>query len=353
MQRKAALTITGVTRHQFYYKPKAGRGGRPRTCCTQRLQEGSLVWVPDSELIARIQQMKSDPNTDHGYQKTARRLMLDGYYIGPKKAHRLMQQQDLLAPRRKAAKRPYVKYRVVTPERPLHVLEMDIKSKWITRDRRNGYILTILDTFTRQALHWQAGLCMTQHQITHAWDQVIKYHLQPADLLSKNLHVEVRSDNGPQFIASMVQGYFKDNHLDQVFTHPYTPQENGHIESFHAILGACLDRHTIWELDQLLEVLAEFYAGYNRKRIHGSTAYLWPDLFEQAWHSGLIQRTLDSRHRVKFKLLKPYQELLSGCMNLKGVSCSILKGSHHTQQVSGPGSLQTPSVTQSPSVISC
>ncbi|MBK9627282.1 MAG: hypothetical protein IPO56_06160 [Flavobacteriales bacterium] len=72
----------------------------------QRLQEGALVWVPDSEVIARIQQMKSDPNTDHGYQKTARRLMLDGYYIGPKKAHRLMQQQDLLAPRRKAAKRP-------------------------------------------------------------------------------------------------------------------------------------------------------------------------------------------------------------------------------------------------------
>ncbi|MBK6551305.1 MAG: transposase family protein [Flavobacteriales bacterium] len=182
--------------------------------------------------------------------------MLDGYYIGPKKAHRLMQQQDLLAPRRKAAKRTYVKYRVVTPERPLHVLEMDIKSKWVTGERRSGYILTILDTFTRQALHWQAGLCMTQHQITQAWDQVIKHHLQPADLLSKKLHVEVRSDNGPQFIASMVQGYFKTNHLDQVFTHPYTPQENGHIESFHAILGAYLDRHTIWNLDQLLEVLS-------------------------------------------------------------------------------------------------
>jgi transposase InsO family protein len=107
-----------------------------------------------------------------------------------------MGEEDLLAPRRKAAKRTYVKYRVVTPERPLHVLEMDIKSKWVTGERRSGYILTILDTFTRQALHWQAGLCMTQHQVTHAWDQVIKHHLQPADLLNKKLHVEVRSDNG-------------------------------------------------------------------------------------------------------------------------------------------------------------
>ena len=353
MQRKAALTITGVTRHQYYHKPTAGMGGRPQTCSTDQRVEGRLVSVPDSDVVAHIHELKSDPDTNSGYQKTARLLMLEGYYIGPKKTQRLMGEQDLLAPRRKAAKRAYVKYRVVTPERPLHVLEMDIKSKWITSERRSGYILTILDTFTRQALHWQAGLCMTQHQVTHAWDQVIKHHLQPADLLNKKLHVEVRSDNGPQFIASMVQGYFKTNHLDQVFTHPYTPQENGHIESFHAILGAYLDRHTVWELDQLIGVLSPFYAGYNGKRVHGSTAYLWPDLFEQAWHSGLIQRSVDSRNRVKFKLLVPYQELLSGCRSLRGVSCLIPTGSSYHQEVSGPGALLTPSVTQSPSVVSC
>jgi putative transposase len=353
MQRKAALTITGVTRHQYYHKPKACKGGRPLTCCTDQLHEGRVVSVPDRDVVARIHELKNDPDTDCGYQKTARLLMLEGYYIGPKKTQRLMGEEDLLAPRRKAAKRTYVKYRVVTPERPLHVLEMDIKSKWVTGERRSGYILTILDTFTRQALHWQAGLCMTQHQVTHAWDQVIKHHLQPADLLNKKLHVEVRSDNGPQFIASMVQGYFKANHLDQVFTHPYTPQENGHIESFHAILGAYLDRHTIWNLDQLIGVLTPFYTGYNGRRVHGSTAYLWPDLFEQAWHNGLIQRTVDDRSRVKFKLLVPYQELLSGCRSLKGVSCSTPKGAHYSQKVSGPGSPLTPSVTQSPSVVSC
>ncbi len=39
MQRKAALTITGVTRHQYYHKPKAGKGGRPLTCSTDQLVE--------------------------------------------------------------------------------------------------------------------------------------------------------------------------------------------------------------------------------------------------------------------------------------------------------------------------
>jgi len=370
MQHKTAMQLTGVTRHQYYHKPTSGRRGRPLTQHTNRLADGLIVRVPDSEVVAHIHELKNDEDTDHGYQKTAHLLMLLGYYIGPKKTYRLFKQEGLLAPRRKAAKRAFVKYRVVTPERPLHVLEMDIKSKWLTGERRSGYILTILDTFTRQTLHWQAGLSMTQHQVTQAWDHVIRRHLQPADLLNKKLHVEVRNDNGPQFIANMVQDYFKKNHLDQVFTHPYTPQENGHVESFHAILGACLDRHTLWDLDGLLAVLTGFYKGYNTKRIHGSTAYLWPDLFEQAWHAGLIQRTVDARHRVHFKLLVPYQELLSGCRNLQEGSCLILKGSHATMQIAIPpsgeaglaytegsagksGALQTPSVTQSPLEVSC
>jgi transposase InsO family protein len=37
--------------------------------------------------------------------------------------------------------------------------------------------------------------------------------------------------------AKLIQEFFKENYLNQVFTHPYTPQENGHIESFHAILA--------------------------------------------------------------------------------------------------------------------
>lgn len=359
MQRKTALRTAGVTRHQYYHKPKAGRRGRKPTCTTGKLQGGQVIEVADAQVIEDIHRLKQDPDTDHGYQKTARLLMLQGYYIGPKKTGRLMEQEGLMAERRKAPARRFVKYRVVTPERPLHVLEMDIKSAWVPKDRRRAYILSIEDTFTRRILHWQAGFSMRQHHVQQAWDQVIEHHLQPADLLNRQLHVEVRNDNGPQFIARMVQDYFKENRLDQVFTHPYTPQENGHIESFHAILGAYLEKHSFWDLDQLMAVLHAFYEGYNGKRCHASIAYLWPDLFEQAWHAGLVQRSVDSRHRVRFKLLVPRQELLSGCRSLKGASCLPPKGAPSMQQGAGtavigsPGPLKTPSVTQSPSVASC
>ena len=57
----------------------------------------------------------------------------------------------------------------------------------------------------------------------------------------ENDYIEVRNDNDPRFSAKMVQEFFLKNHLNQVFTQPYTPQENGHIESFHAILGRSLE----------------------------------------------------------------------------------------------------------------
>lgn len=49
------------------------------------------------------------------------------------------------------------------------------------------------------------------------------------------IDIEIRSDNDPQFCAKKLQDFLKENHFLQTFTHPYTPQENGHIESFHAI----------------------------------------------------------------------------------------------------------------------
>jgi len=131
---------------------------------------------------------------------------------------------------------------IVTPRAPLQVLEMDIKYVWVTQARRHCYILTIIDTFTRLVLHWQVDFTMKSRQVKQAWEEVIENYLQAADLLNESVHIEIRNDNGPQFGAKIIQVFFKENYLKQVFTHPYTPQENGHIESFHSILSKSIDK---------------------------------------------------------------------------------------------------------------
>ncbi|GIV35531.1 MAG: hypothetical protein KatS3mg031_3066 [Chitinophagales bacterium] len=44
---------------------------------------------------------------------------------------------------------------------------------------------------------------------------------------------------------------FNNFYLQQTFTHPYTPQGNGHIESFHAILSKELDGMHFDNLEEL------------------------------------------------------------------------------------------------------
>jgi putative transposase len=233
----------------------------------------------------------------------------------------LMEEAGLLKPRHKKREKAYAKYRIVMPKAPLEVLEMDIKYVWIHKDSRYAFILTVLDTFTRMVLHWQVGYTMRSYQVKQAWEEVIIDHLQPADLLRKQIHIEVRNDNGPQFGSKIIRKFFEDNYLDQVFTHPYTPQENGHIESFHSILSVALGSQGFWDFDSLNTRLTIFYEKYNNVRLHGSIANLSPRMFWDQWELGNITRKELKNKKVKFYLNIPYQEL-SGNMNQREFPCS-------------------------------
>jgi len=351
------LRITGVTRHQYYYRPKGKRPGRKSSTSTQKLEQGHCINIPNHQVVQRIIGIQRDPDTEYGYRPMCYCLKQEGYYINVKKVYRLMKENQLLkAPRKKVSKN-YARYRTVRPGGPLEVLEMDIKYVWIQQARRHAYILTILDTFTRMALHWQAGFEMKARQVKKAWEAVIENHLQPADMLAKGIHIEIRNDNGPQFGANEIRQFFRDNYLNQVFTHPYTPQENGHIESFHSILSSALAPAGYWSLDELNTRLTIFYEKYNNKRIHGSIAWLSPRNFWEQWMEGNILKIEPDKKKVRLKMKIPYQQL-SGNTSLGEASClnpAVLDAKQDLQkkEVVGPETLRQPSVQKSPEVASC
>ncbi len=125
------------------------------------------------------------PLTDYGYHRMTGALQLAGFYINHKKVYRLMKSAKLLRPTQPKTPKEYVKYRVVYPEGPLRLMEMDIKQVWVEglRPPVGGYVLTILDVFTRCALYWEVGFGMKQGQVKSAWQQVIELHLETAGSL--------------------------------------------------------------------------------------------------------------------------------------------------------------------------
>ncbi|MDG1913703.1 MAG: integrase core domain-containing protein, partial [Crocinitomix sp.] len=194
-----------------------------------------------------------------------------------------------------------------------------------------------------------------QHTVKKVWEAVIENHLQPNDMLKKGISIEVRNDNDPRFSAKMVQEFFLKNHLNQVFTQPYTPQENGHIESFHAILGRSLEPKYFHNLEQLDVHLALFYMKYNEVRLHGSLAGLSPKTFWQKWELGNIKRIVKPKKKIQFKLLIPYHQI-SGNVDLMEASCLDYLPSNSTEnpfKENGAVTLNQLSVQSEPSVASC
>ena len=312
-----------------------------------RWVDGQEVTQTNTEVVEHIESIQSDPDTNYGYRRMAAALMLLGYFINHKKVYRLMKANHLLKPRHKRTPRTYARYRIVIPQGPLQVLEMDIKYVWIAKVRRHAYILTVMDTFTRFVLHWRMGFSMKSSDVKAAWEHIIIRHLQPADMLGKGIHVEIRNDNGPQFASKTIRAFFQQNYLNQVFTHPYTPQENGHVESFHSILSTALGGSAFWDARQLNERLTLFYEKYNNVRLHGAIANLPPALFWRLWDRHLVERKVYENKNVRFILKIPYQQL-SGNGSLREVPClnptALNEPGDLAKEVNGPETLQQPSV---------
>ena len=308
---EAAIDFVGMSKSSYYYQSKGGKGGARPSSSTQRASGEGQVAVPNEAVLERIRELLEGDFVDYGYQKTCAQLQLDGYLINPKKVYRLMKQNKLLNSQslRKGLPRDFVKHRIVKPRRPLEILEMDIKYVYVPGQGRNAFVLTAIDTFTRMALGWKVGFAMTKAEVKVLWEAIIEGHLQAADLLARQLSVTVRSDNGAQFLAKTVREFLSDNHLLQENTHPYTPEENGHVESFHAILGAALEGGEFENLEQLVLVLKKFYDFYNERRIHSSTCKLPPKIFWQAFEQGLVE-VIEGKKKMKYRLLGKRQHLL-------------------------------------------
>ena len=317
-----ALSIARLTRHQYYYRPKAGcnKRGRPKTTHTPRLVDGRTESRPNAEVVELIRYNHRDPDLSYGYQRMTDHLNLLGYIINKKKTYRIMEEELLLVPKKASSPRKRAEGRRMDAVMPLQKLQMDIKMAWVEQHRSNALILTVLDTFTRRTLCRHTAMSITAESVARVWEKVITEHLQPADLLKRKIKVQLRTDNDPRFAAKAVGDYLKANHVDHEFTRPYTPQENGHVESFHAILGRTLDRYRFHDMEQLEAVLLAFYDKYNNVRIHGSLAGLTPMGFQQAWEAGLVRITKNQYARQVLKLKIPLYQL-SGNGNPREASC--------------------------------
>jgi len=286
-------------------------------------------------------------------------LQLQGYIVNHKKVATMMKRLNITGKNKRRSRRNnkrYVQYRILNPTEPLTHLQMDIKSHWLVKERCQAYTLTVIDTFTREVLGRYTDCSIRSVDVIRLWEQIIHEHLEPAGRAWSQIALIIISDNGPQFIAEIIRKFFDDNGIEQQFTHPYTPEENGYIESFHSSMSSSVEREH-FNLKELKARLDVFYKNYNQHRTHTSTKGLPPLIFRAAWENDLVITCYEKKKPLKIKLRYPLYEI-PGILSQREHLAKInrAKRSHFKKKggemTSSANNVRTP-VNTSPSVASC
>jgi len=92
----------------------------------------------------------------------------------------------------------------------------------------------------------------------------------------------IRSDNGPEFIASVIQRWLRENRIKTIYIEPGCPWQNGYAESFNGrFRRECLNRELLYTLSESRVVFEDWRQYYNQERPHRSLGLQTPSQFAE------------------------------------------------------------------------
>lgn len=266
------LTWVDLPSSSYYYKPGQGRRGvKPSTHTPKK--DGELV--SNEVVVQDIKRALGREFCCYGYHNITSDLRDMNYIINHKKVYRLMDESNLLLGKiiRTNGKRTFVKHRKIEAAYPMEHLCLDIKYVWVAGEKRNYYLLTVLDVCTRYALEQIFQASIRKADVINVFRRInMQYGIKG---------VTIRNDNGSQFIANDVKLFLNSAEAKQEFTHIATPQENAYIEAFHSIVQReVIDRFEFTSFYDAKITLAGHRDWYNNHRKHGQLRRITP---KQKW----------------------------------------------------------------------
>jgi len=284
-----ATEIAGIKRSTYYYRPNGRPKGKKPSTHTLKYSEGR---VRNEVVIDEIMDLISPEYNDYGYQTTSELLKQKGYIINHKKVRRLMRDYNLLHP--KVVKyipgnKIFIQYTVPPLIAPYDTIEADIKYVYIHGEKRNAFLLTFLCTFSRHAPIWSLDYTMKSSQIITMVEALLDHCIVKRFIDPEKTKVNIRTDNGPQFIAKILAEALDKLQIKHEFIQPGTPQQNGHIESFHnTVTRLVCSRNIFIDIIHAREIFTGFYYAYNNTRVMKALLYYPPVKFLGFWVAGLI-----------------------------------------------------------------
>jgi putative transposase len=227
----------------------------------------------DKPLIKDILQL-SLKHPRYGYRRITILLREDSWLVNFKRVYRLWCQEGLKV-HKKQRKRLYTGTSVNScdkkrPEHYNHVWSYDFLTERLENGRRVR-LLVVMDEYTRESLAIDVARNFRGRDVVELLRYLFAVRGAPA---------YIRSENGPEFISSVVKKWLRKSGVETLYIAPGSPWENGYIESFNSRLrDELLNRELFLSIDELRYVVDRWRMDYNHYRPHSSLDYMAPAAF--------------------------------------------------------------------------
>jgi putative transposase len=178
-------------------------------------------------------------------------LRREGWQVGKRHIQRLRRDEGLRVPptKRKVNRGGDSTGLPTTARHRNHVWTWDFNADATVRG--GGLkMLTIVDEHTRECHVLRAERALKSADGLHWLQKAAEQHGVPEYL---------RSDNGSEFIARIVQRWLKENGIKTIYIEPGSRWQNGFVESFRGgFRDECSNREQLWTLTAARVVVGDY-----------------------------------------------------------------------------------------------
>lgn len=224
----------------------------------------------DTSVMAQLGKL-AEEHPREGFWKSYYRLRNNGEIINHKRLHRVYQQMGLPM-RRKIKKRlpARVKQSLSIPKSFTNSWSIDFMSDALVGGRKFRSF-NVIDDYNREVLFIEVDYSIKSSRVIWVLKHLVARYGKP---------VQIRMDNGPEFIAKLAQEWSKMMDITFQYIQPGKPMQNAYIERFNkSYRNDILDSYLFDSLDEVREITEEWVQDYNHYRPHDALAGLPPVVY--------------------------------------------------------------------------